>query len=71
MKKVISALALFYCIFLGTEYLFDNMMMTVAGAEEVVLAQNYILGISVAGFLLFPLVCCFLFWVCWEVPFII
>lgn len=56
MKKVISALALFYCIFLGTEYLFDNMMMTVAGAEEVVLAQNYILGISVAGFLLFPLV---------------
>lgn len=56
MKKVISALALFYCIFLSTEYLFDNMMMTVAGAEEVVLAQNYILGISVAGFLLFPLV---------------
>ena len=56
MKKVISALALFYCIFLGTEYLFDNMMMTVAGTEEVVLAQNYILGISVAGFLLFPLI---------------
>ena len=60
MKKVISALALFYGIFLGSEYLFDNMMMTVAEAEEVVLAQSYILGISVAGFLLFPAISHFL-----------
>lgn len=60
MKKVISALAFFNCIFLNLEYLFDNNMMMVTDAEGVVLAQNYILGISVAGFLMFPLISDFL-----------
>lgn len=60
MKRVILALAFFNCIFLNLEYLFDNNMMMVTDAEGVVLAQNYILGISVAGFLMFPLISDFL-----------
>ena len=48
--------ALFNFLFLGTEYLFDNMMSYAADSEGVVLAQNYILGASVLGFVLFPVV---------------
>lgn len=52
--KAIVALALFSFIFLGTEYMFDNMMAYVTDAEGVVTAQSYILGASVIGFLIFP-----------------
>lgn len=52
--KVISILALFNFLFLGIEYLFDNMMAYVTDSEHVVLAQSYILGASVIGFLMFP-----------------
>lgn len=52
--NVICVLALFNFLFLGTEYLFDNMMAHVTDSENVVLAQSYILGASVIGFLLFP-----------------
>lgn len=37
-------LALFNFIFLGTEYLFDNMMKYVTDSKGVVIAQSYILG---------------------------
>lgn len=46
---------LLYIIFLGAEYLFDDMMAYTADSEGVVIAQSYILGASVIGFLLFPL----------------
>lgn len=55
--KVITlmvALALFNFIFLGTEYLFDNMMSFVTSPVNVVAAQGYILGASVVGFVLYP-----------------
>lgn len=55
--KVITlmvALALFNFIFLGTEYLFDNMMSLVTSPECVIAAQGYILGASVIGFVLYP-----------------
>lgn len=52
--KVIVILALFNCVFLGTEYLFDGMMAYVTDSSRVVIAQSYILGASVIGFLLFP-----------------
>lgn len=55
--KVITlmvALALFNFIFLGTEYLFDNMMSFVTSPECVIAAQGYILGASVIGFVLYP-----------------
>lgn len=48
------ALALFNFIFLGTEYLFDNMMSFVTSPECVIAAQGYILGASVIGFVLYP-----------------
>ena len=48
------ALALFNFIFLGTEYLFDNMMSFVTSPEQVISAQGYILGASVIGFVLYP-----------------
>lgn len=51
---IIFVLALFNFLFLGTEYLFDNMMVHVTGPENVVLAQSYVLGASVIGFVLFP-----------------
>ncbi|MGN0153895.1 MAG: helix-turn-helix transcriptional regulator [Lachnospiraceae bacterium] len=52
--RVICILALFNFLFLGTEYLFDNMMACLVDSENVVLAQSYVLGASVIGFLLFP-----------------
>lgn len=55
--KVITlmvALALFNFIFLGTEYLFDNMVSFVTSPECVIAAQGYTLGASVIGFVLYP-----------------
>lgn len=52
----ILALSFFSFIFLGIEYMFDNMMAYVTDSQGVVMAQSYILGISVIGFLLFPLI---------------
>lgn len=53
--KMIIALALFNYVFLGAEYLFDNMMALQTDSSGVVLAQIYVLGISTIGFLLFAL----------------
>lgn len=59
------ALAFFNFIFLGIEYQFDNMMALVTGPEQVVTAQGYVLGASVLGFLLYPVVASYIkerFW---------
>lgn len=53
--SVILTLAIWNFVFLGTEYLFDNMMAYVTDAEGVVIAQSRILGASVIGFFLYPL----------------
>lgn len=54
-STVIIALALFNFIFLGIEFLFDDCMAGIGvEAAGVVAAQNYILGISVLGYLLYP-----------------
>ena len=53
--SVIITLAIWNFVFLGTEYLFDNMMAYVTDAEGVVIAQSRILGASVIGFFLYPL----------------
>lgn len=52
--EAVFTLALFYFVFLGTEYLYDNMMSYVTDARGVVLAESYILGASFLGFVLFP-----------------
>ncbi len=50
------SLAFFYFVFLGTEYLFDNRMALCTDPTGVVLAQSYILGVSVLGFLVYSLI---------------
>lgn len=52
--RIIAVLTIFNYIFLGSEYLFDNMIRYATDSVGVVRAQNYVLGISVIGFLLFP-----------------
>lgn len=52
--EAVFMLALFYFAFLGTEYLYDDMMAYVTDARGVVLAESYILGASFLGFVLFP-----------------
>lgn len=54
--RCITLLALFFFVFLGLEYFFDNQMAYVTDADGVVRAQSIILGISAIGFLGFPLV---------------
>lgn len=49
------SLAFFYFVFLGTEYLFDKRMALCTDPTGVVLAQSYILGVSVLGFLVYSL----------------
>lgn len=44
------SLAVFYFVFLGTEYLFDNRMALYTDPTGVVLAQSYILGSQCTGF---------------------
>ena len=41
---VTAILTLFNFVFLGTEYLFDNMMMNLVDSDGVVLVQNYTSG---------------------------
>lgn len=50
---IIVIIALFNFVFLGLEYLFDNIYGMYATKEEVVIAQNIVLGISSAGFLMY------------------
>lgn len=52
--RSVILLALFYFLFLGSEYLFDNIMCYYTDSQGVVLAQSYILGVSTVGFLLYP-----------------
>ena len=51
----ILLLGIFTFLFLGAEYLYVNMISLTAGDEKPVIAQNYALGISAVGFLLYPL----------------
>ncbi len=50
----IVILALFSFVFLGIEYIFDNIMACFTTPAGVVMAQNYILGASVIGFVIYP-----------------
>ena len=52
----VIAIAFFNFIFLGSEYLFDNMMAYLTDVHGVVLAQSYILGASVIGYVLTPFI---------------
>ena len=49
--NALLALALFAFVFLGAEFRFDVNVGLLAGAERVVIAQGFILGASVLGFI--------------------
>lgn len=51
--SLVILLAVFGFVFLGTEYLFDDRLALLVDAKEVVLAQGYVLGASVLGYLLY------------------
>lgn len=48
-------MAIFTFIFLGIEYLFVDMISLLVSENTVVLSQNYVLGMSCLGFVLYPL----------------
>lgn len=54
--EMIILISLFNFLFLGSEYLFDNMIAKVANPSKVVIAQSYVLGASVVGFVLYPII---------------
>ncbi len=56
----VALLGMFTFLFLGTEYMYVNMLSLTAGEEKTVIAQNYALGFSAVGFFLYPLVHWFL-----------
>ena len=55
--KAVVLMSLFTFTFLGAEFLFVNMISHTVSGNQSVAAQNYALGISVVGFVLYPLFC--------------
>ncbi len=53
--KAIMLMSIFTFIFLGIEYLFIDMISLLVSENKVVLSQNYVLGMSCLGFVLYPL----------------
>ena len=53
--EAIILMAVFTALFLGTEYLFVDILSFMISENKTVLAQNYALGASAAGFVLYPL----------------
>lgn len=57
--KAVLLMSLFTFTFLGAEFLFVDMISHTVSGSQSVAAQNYALGISVIGFILYPLFCRF------------
>ena len=55
--KAVLLMSLFTFAFLGAEFLFVDMMSRIVSGNRSVSAQNYALGISVIGFVLYPFFC--------------
>ena len=53
--KAIALMSIFTFIFLGTEYLFVDMISLLVSENRVVLSQNYVLGMRCLGFILYLL----------------
>ncbi|MGN0498369.1 MAG: LuxR C-terminal-related transcriptional regulator [Acutalibacteraceae bacterium] len=53
--NAVVLMGLFTFLFLGAEYLFVDVLSRMVSEDKTVLAQNYALGVSAAGFLLYPL----------------
>ena len=55
--KAIVLMSLFTFTFLGAEFLFVNMVSCTVSGNQSVASQNYALGVSAVGFVLYPLFC--------------
>ena len=55
--KAVVLMSLFTFTFLGAEFLFVDMISHTVSGNQSVAAQNYALGISAVGFILYPLFC--------------
>lgn len=53
--NAVVLMGLFTFLFLNAEYLFVDVLSRMVSEDKTVLAQNYALGVSAAGFLLYPL----------------
>ena len=53
--NAVVLMCLFTFLFLGAEYLYVDVLSRMVSENKTVLAQNYALGVSTAGFLLYPL----------------
>lgn len=53
--NAVVLMGLFTFLFLGAEYLYVDVLSRMVSDDKTVLAQNYALGVSTAGFLLYPL----------------
>lgn len=53
--NAVILMSLFTFLFLGAEYLYVDVLSGMVSENKTVLAQNYALGVSAAGFLLYPL----------------
>lgn len=53
--NAVILMGLFTFLFLGAEYLYVDVLSRMVSEDKTVLAQNYALGVSAAGFLLYPL----------------
>ena len=51
----IILMGLFTFIFLSVEYMFVSRLSLLVSEQKATLSQNYALGVSTAGFLLYPL----------------
>lgn len=51
----VTLMGLFTFLFLGVEYFFVNVLSHIVSEDQTVLAQNYALGVSAAGFVLYVL----------------
>ena len=51
----VTLMGLFTFLFLGEEYFFVNVLSHIVSEDQTVLAQNYALGVSAAGFVLYAL----------------
>lgn len=53
--NAVVLMGLFTFLFLGTEYLYVDVLSCMVSEDKTVLTQNYALGVSAAGFLMYPL----------------
>ncbi|MGN0180682.1 MAG: LuxR family transcriptional regulator, partial [Monoglobaceae bacterium] len=57
--KAVVLMGIFTFVFLGSEYMYVNAVSISVSDSKAVMAQNYALGISALGFLLYPAFCRF------------